>query len=361
MQLSLSCKVVTPMFMSGADGRTPEIRPSEFKGMMRWWWRAIKAEDDIDNLRNEENQIFGGTSKGGKSKVWIRIKKENNIQIGNNLKNDEKLDWSFDQRIGTLKGKHAGIGYLLYSTVLPNRERSYIKTNSGFSIDLISVDEKAFKVGLASLWLAIYLGGFGTRARRGGGNIEVLDVKCEQNNTINFICQAKNRNDLKKFLEDNINAIKSICRPENGTKKYTNLIGAKILIFEPRGNWKEALNFLGEEYKEFRVNNKNSIFKTASFGMPVMHSRFTVRMVPYTKQRTLLSDRWASPIIFKVIKSNNLYFPVIVRLKSGGVEFVGKEEKKDNRWLSSQAQKIDESLIDQFWNSLLGKGEELNI
>ncbi|MDW8109975.1 MAG: type III-B CRISPR module RAMP protein Cmr1, partial [Candidatus Kryptonium sp.] len=47
-EITLSCSVITPMFMAGADGRTPEIRPSEFKGMMRWWWRAIKAEDDID-------------------------------------------------------------------------------------------------------------------------------------------------------------------------------------------------------------------------------------------------------------------------------------------------------------------------
>ena len=47
----ITLKVITPMFMLGADNRTPELRPSEFKGMMRFWWRAIKASNDISNLR----------------------------------------------------------------------------------------------------------------------------------------------------------------------------------------------------------------------------------------------------------------------------------------------------------------------
>jgi len=51
--LKLKCRLITPMFMAGADGRTPELRPSEFKGMMRWWWRAIKAEDDIERIKKE--------------------------------------------------------------------------------------------------------------------------------------------------------------------------------------------------------------------------------------------------------------------------------------------------------------------
>ena len=53
------CRVVTPMFMAGADNETPELRPSEFKGMMRFWWRAIKAEDNIEKLKQEiENFKF---------------------------------------------------------------------------------------------------------------------------------------------------------------------------------------------------------------------------------------------------------------------------------------------------------------
>jgi CRISPR type III-B/RAMP module RAMP protein Cmr1 len=71
--VKFTCSVVTPMFMAGADGRTPELRPSEFKGIMRFWWRAIREDDDIEKLKEEEAKIFGGTEKEGKSKVAIRI------------------------------------------------------------------------------------------------------------------------------------------------------------------------------------------------------------------------------------------------------------------------------------------------
>jgi len=46
-KVTFECEVITPMFMAGADGRKPELRPSEFKGMMRFWWRAAKAMDNI--------------------------------------------------------------------------------------------------------------------------------------------------------------------------------------------------------------------------------------------------------------------------------------------------------------------------
>ncbi len=73
-ETTLSCEIITPMFMAGADGKIPELRPSEFKGMMRFWWRAVKAEDDIEKLKKEEAKIFGGTGEGeGKSKVKIEL------------------------------------------------------------------------------------------------------------------------------------------------------------------------------------------------------------------------------------------------------------------------------------------------
>ena len=102
MELKLKCKTITPMFMAGADGKTPELRSSEFKGMMRWWWRAIKADDDIGKLRKEEAEIFGGTGEGeGKSKVRV-IVKPGSIDIGNDVReviNDDP-----------------GLKYLYYST-----------------------------------------------------------------------------------------------------------------------------------------------------------------------------------------------------------------------------------------------------
>ncbi len=100
--LTLKCNLIPPMFMAGADNKTPELRPSEFKGMMRWWWRAIKAEDNIEKLRKEEAQIFGGTGeKEGKSKIKIVVTLDKPIN-GNDISTEIK--------------NYEGIKYLYYST-----------------------------------------------------------------------------------------------------------------------------------------------------------------------------------------------------------------------------------------------------
>ncbi|MEN3039542.1 MAG: type III-B CRISPR module RAMP protein Cmr1, partial [Candidatus Kryptonium sp.] len=170
-RVKIHCRAITPIFMSGVDGGVAELRASEFKGMMRWWWRAVVADDKIDRLKREESSIFGGTGaeEERKSKVELRIEEFKVIKEGNLIRS-EGLEWRFDKKERRLVGKHAGIGYLLYSTILPGRERGYIKSGSEFDIVLRAFDDESFAVGLASLWLAIYLGGFGTRARRGGGN-----------------------------------------------------------------------------------------------------------------------------------------------------------------------------------------------
>jgi CRISPR-associated protein Cmr1 len=67
------CEIVTPMFLAGADGKTPELRPPSIKGMLRFWWRAIISER-IDKLKEEEAKIFGSSNETiGRSKFRIRI------------------------------------------------------------------------------------------------------------------------------------------------------------------------------------------------------------------------------------------------------------------------------------------------
>lgn len=67
-----TCEVITPMFLAGADGSTPELRPASIKGAMRFWWRAMngglvrKDEQgrwDYSELKKRESEIFGGTSQ----------------------------------------------------------------------------------------------------------------------------------------------------------------------------------------------------------------------------------------------------------------------------------------------------------
>jgi CRISPR-associated protein Cmr1 len=290
MELRLECKIITPMFMAGADGRTPELRSSEFKGMMRWWWRAIKAEDDIGTLREKEAEIFGGTEKGeGKSKVRVMVKPDL-VEIGNDVRE--------------VINNNSGLKYLYYSTFSLRVRgepiiRRYYKPESSFSLEIISFDYDFFRKASAALWTSIYLGGFGTRARRGGGNLAVESAEPNNIGGIEFYCNAMSVDDLEIWLKKNLEIVIQLCNANVGSSQYTTLKNGKILLFEPLGSWIDALNVIGEEYKNFRSNKKKEIFKTAIFGMPVMHNRFSTRLVPYKNRRERLSDRWASPVILK--------------------------------------------------------------
>ena len=371
VELTFKCKLITPMFMAGADRKTPELRPSEFKGMMRFWWRAIKAEDDIKKLKKEESQIFGGTEeKEGRSKIWIRIKYKDLSSFlakDTTVQEEYKLNWYFDKSTRILKGKDAGIGYLWYSTYLKDNERGFIKPPFEFKIRLIINDKnnnnkKFLRIGSAVLWTAIYLGGFGTRIRRGAGNLEIVEYNITDEDLPNFECQAKNKKELKDFLEKNLFKIKEICEQAKGTDKYFNLRNAKIIILDPHESWISALNFLGNIYQEFRNKHKNQIFEIASFGMPIIHTNLKLRMVPYQKIKNnfnRLSERLASPIIFKLIKSKNFYFPLIIKLSGGDIKYIGAEEKRGKEWELKELQDFCEDLIWEFLKTFKNKEEIL--
>lgn len=361
-KVNFSCEIITPMFMAGADTHTLEIRPSEFKGMLRFWWRAIKAEDNIEELKKEEARIFGGTGKKeGKSKVRIKIRHQHPVNRGDNLQKDYRLEWRFDSKSNSLTGKHRGIGYLLYSTVLPNQQRSYIKPGFHFDLEISSLEEDSFKHALASLWVAIYLGGFGARARRGGGNITVYKVEGETYG-IEFIPKGRTEVELMEWIRRNLKNIKSMSGGRKATSKYTNLSNSKILIFPPKDDWIDALNFIGEEFCNFRNNNKSDIWNIAVFGMPVMHNGFRIRMVPYEKKKRA-GERLSSPIIIKVIKANSLFFPVIIKLSFKKTLEIGRENKSHNKWGKaklSDIKRVEETKINEFLNLLKNKSKEIN-
>lgn len=71
--LKFTCKVITPLFLGGANGEIPELRAPSIKGAMRYWWRAMHANLPMAEMRKRESALFGGADPGNRSKVLIRI------------------------------------------------------------------------------------------------------------------------------------------------------------------------------------------------------------------------------------------------------------------------------------------------
>jgi len=352
-KIILKCKTITPLFMAGSDAKTPELRPSEFKGMMRYWWRAIQSESNIQKLRKKESEIFGGSGdKEGKSTIIISVYPQPR-DFGSNLQQENQLNWNFNRQTRRLEGLHQGIGYLFYSLVQRNRERKYIKPDFEFHLEISSYNLDSFKHATNALWAAIYLGGFGSRSRRGAGSIEVRSIESNTSIDVDFrIPQGNNSSAIKQYLEKNI---KKILNKNNNPIIYPSLNQSKILILEPSDNWKDALNKIGTIYAEFRYKNKNKIFEMGAFGMPIIHSNSNIKIVPYElvgNRSKKISERMASPLIIKLIRYENKIYPIITKMSIPKI-FVGKEQ--NNRF--QEKQEINDSVINNFLNSINNKQE----
>ncbi len=146
--ITFHCKVITPMFLAGADGQTPELRAPSIKGAMRFWWRACNGHLGLKELRNKEEAIFGGTNTGGRSKIIIRVSQLSNLDINSSLLVPHK---SFMKQDAIQEGQEFDVSLGLNASI------------DGFS-----------KQHLAALFkITCFLGGFGKRIRRGMGSVMI--------------------------------------------------------------------------------------------------------------------------------------------------------------------------------------------
>ncbi len=73
--IKLEIETITPMFLSGAEQGSAELRAPSIKGLLRYWWRALHPTSNIEILREKENNIFGsgGENGSGGSSFSLRV------------------------------------------------------------------------------------------------------------------------------------------------------------------------------------------------------------------------------------------------------------------------------------------------
>jgi len=320
-RLTFDLEFITPAFIGGANHQA-ELRPASFVGLLRWWWRALKGECDIEKLREEEVKIFGGIAKNPRkeeikmaSPVYLRL--EGDVSKSEDLINEYRLSWSFDRNRRALIGPHAGVGYLYYSMV-PKKKRNgqeekgreFIKVGSKLSLTLIGKDE-FLKHYIASLWALVFLGGVGARSRRGGGNLAVVGYEPKdlpKDLEIFFTPTG----DLYKWLVENLKKAKELVgSPKTPCDKYGECECEYSTLPDPASSdfklevskktfntWYEALNDIGKEFMRFRRENKQSVFDTAVFGFSVIRGK---GLFVEAKEKI---KRRSSPVIIKVVKNS---------------------------------------------------------
>jgi len=320
-RLTFELEFITPAFIGGANHQA-ELRPASFVGLLRWWWRALKGECDIERLREEEVKIFGGIAKNQRkeeikmaSPVYLRL--EGDVSKGKGLIKKYGLDLIFDEKKRAFFGSHIGVGYLYYFMILPKNKRNgqeeerreFIEPDSGLKLTLIGKDE-VLNHYIASLWALVFLGGVGARSRRGGGNLRV--VSYEPKDLVEDLEISFTPTDnLREWLEKNLKRAKELVgSPKTPCDKYGECECEYSTLPDPASSdfklevskktfnaWFEALNDIGKEFMNFRIKNRQRIFDTAVFGLPVRHSNGKF----VEAERGI--RRRSSPVIIKVVKT----------------------------------------------------------
>lgn len=190
-----SCEVITPMFLYGADNNTPEFRIASFKGALRFWWRALHPELEIETMKEYEGKIFGNTDN--KSNVLIK-------ETGTKLIYDDEskmpmLPHKKDNKKESLITNCFPVG-AIFEISLSLMKEVKIKETSNFNLEQL---ENLF------ITLAI-LGGLGKRTRRGFGSFKITKINNDEFKMPNTLEEIINFLPKNKFKIENNNIIKRI-------------------------------------------------------------------------------------------------------------------------------------------------------
>lgn len=159
---SLNVQLLTPLLMHGwqktiidRNGKPQnraawaETRALSFKGVLRYWWRA--AQCTTDSLLTREIALFGGVKSGSESG------RRSPVILRFDYQQDNSLFAMLPHRKESFKAVGLKPGQRLKLTVAVQKKD---KHQLGFYISTVK--------------LALALGGFGQRARRGHGSFQLL-------------------------------------------------------------------------------------------------------------------------------------------------------------------------------------------
>ena len=148
--ITFTCELITPLFMSGADGTTPELRAPSIKGALRFWWRAMNGHLDLNELRKRESKIFGDTTQ--RSKIIIQ-------------------KCAFTQRAVISNEKK--VPHKPFANAAFSARQSFeliIGLQQPLYINGLVFDNKSLE---SLVYLTFTLGGLGNRSRRGYGSLTI--------------------------------------------------------------------------------------------------------------------------------------------------------------------------------------------
>lgn len=167
-------QINTPMFAAGAEQKTAELTPTAFKGVLRFWWRALNwsaiylqsnnKSEALKQLHKQEAKLFGVATADN------RKNQGQGACLVNTLTLSSDKQWQYT-------GKQTGVNYLLGQGLTSKKEPRYaIDAGQSFTVELTVEPEYHDKV-IDVLTIIGLLGGFGSRSRHGLGSVTLQSIE----------------------------------------------------------------------------------------------------------------------------------------------------------------------------------------
>lgn len=171
--LEATYRITTPMFLT-RDSSTAELRATSFKGVLRFWFRALALAQygSWQAVKKAEEHLFGGSGAGaGQGMFLLRMEGSPNLN-----KEPRGTRWA-----------DAGSAYLGYGVIQWDRglralvtTREYIKHGQSFTVTLRfrrQPDDTQRRLLHMSLQSVGLFGGLGARSRNGFGSITLVRLR----------------------------------------------------------------------------------------------------------------------------------------------------------------------------------------
>lgn len=351
-KIIFECETITPMFLSGADGKTPELRAPSIKAAMRFWWRALNSDKSIPDLREAESKIFGGSGENeGKSKLQIKIT-EKNFDVSNNLFKRFPTK-PIHKENG--KGKKFDISILDYLTFGPctyNKDkkrnefiRNYITQGSKFNI-VIKYDSTFIKQNEIEflLFLVSEIGGIGTKSRNGFGRFKITNYgKLIINSFDDFKDKIVNSKEISDYTS---------------FSKYIKIY--KLRNNEPIKTWEECLATLGEIYIRSReaIENKYVFQKRLCIAAPIELKGRRIEIEMKNEEHNFKLERHPKTYFLIPFRTNNIFEGYIIYFP---YKFLSMHEKIIKEDIDKSGQKIKIDLSREIYSKYTKANEDFNI
>jgi len=258
IEKSYPVRVITPMFLGGADNNKAEIRASSFKGLIRFWWRAFQSFNNPAELKKMEGLIFGSAVDKEMTRSSI------SLFITNINGKPEKKRFNFGGTFN-IKGHNLFIlEYLAFGPIVYNRDKKslecikeYFPAGTAFTLNIVYSNKDHIIETEKSLACMTCYGGAGSKSRNGYGSLLISNLSAE----------------AIKFADD---LVKKNNKSLMNYSSFSN--SAETVLFSEHSSWDAALSEIGLVYKNARLatnidNVKHEVKNRLMIAEPIMESK----------------------------------------------------------------------------------------